>query len=92
MAAPLTLDAVLLEPELLPSEPDAEFDAPGNGVTRASPLVVKTIRPRLVTAGEIRSSSKQSNKLGFNSQCRLIGALPQPISRSLTSLILIDPD
>jgi hypothetical protein len=90
MAAPLTLADVLLGPELLPSEPAAEFEAPGNGVTRASPLVVKTIRPRFVTAGEIRSSSKQSHKFGFNSHCRRIGAFPQGIHCSLRSLSLME--
>src|SRR6516164_45675 len=79
MAAPLTLDAVLLGPELLPSEPAAEFDAPGNGVIKVSPFVVKTMKPKLVIAGKIRSSSMQSNKFGFNSHRRFIDALPQRI-------------
>src|SRR5438046_7089172 len=85
MAAPLTPAAVLLDPELLPSEPAAEFDAPGNGVIKASPLVVKTTTPRLAIAGATRSSSMQSNKLGFNRHCRFIDALPQRINQSLIS-------
>jgi hypothetical protein len=73
--APLTLAAVPPVGPLAPREPAAELDAPGNGVTRENPLLVRTINPRLLSgAGTIRRSSMHSNKLGLSDQSRFIDA------------------
>jgi hypothetical protein len=53
--------------------PLAELEAPGNGVVSVKPLVVSTMIPRLDIAGQIRSSRKQSIRLGLSAHSRFIG-------------------
>ncbi len=66
IGTPLALGATLAPPLELPKLPDAELLAPGNGVTKISPLVVRMIVPKLATTGSVRSSSTQSHRSGRN--------------------------
>lgn len=62
---PLTLAAVPPPgPLVLPSEPEAELFAPGNGVIKIRPLVVRITVPKFVIAGRVRSSNTQSRRSG----------------------------
>jgi hypothetical protein len=63
---PLTALALPPPPPLLPSEPEADELAPGNGVMSDNPLVVTTMIPRLAIAKSARSSSTQLAKSGRN--------------------------
>lgn len=85
IAVPLTLDA---EPEVPPPLEIVDMlTAPGNGVTRARPLVVGTIIPRLfIGAGTIRSSRMHSSKFGFRSQFSLMASpLNAPTAETIVS-------
>jgi hypothetical protein len=65
---PLTEAADPLLGPLLPSEPAADTFAPGNGMINEKPLVVSTKMPMFAIAGETRSSSMQSSRLGRNAK------------------------
>jgi hypothetical protein len=64
IGTPLTglADPPLGPPE--PSEPAADVFAPGNGVIKLSPLVVRMTIPKFAIAGRNRSSRTHSLKSG----------------------------